>query len=383
MQSKILIHTSSRLPAIEMAERKGLGHPDTVCDEIAEAVSVALCRYYLREFGSILHHNVDKALLVGGSARPAWGGGRVQQPMELFLAGRATMQVGETIVPAEDIAVQTAKDWLRRHFRFVDPGRHVVVVPKIRPGSADLTELFRRFGKGEVPLANDTSFGAGFYPFSALEQKVLAIETLLNAPEIKAKYPFIGEDVKVMGVKNRQSARFTVAIAMVDAFLENIRAYRDGVAAVKTLLREALDLAESAIAINTADNYAAESVYLTVTGTSAESGDDGQVGRGNRINGLITPYRPMSLEATAGKNPVSHVGKIYNIFAQDLSKAICENGWAEAVQVFIVSQIGKPITEPQLLDIRLKRPGADTETIRAFARERLGEMPGMWRKIVG
>jgi S-adenosylmethionine synthetase len=50
-------------------------------------------------------------------------------------------------------------------------------------------------------------------------------------------------------------------------------------------------------------------VYLTVTGTSAEAGDDGEVGRGNRVNDLITPYRPISLEAAAGKNPVTHVGQ--------------------------------------------------------------------------
>ena len=379
---KIRVHTSSRFQPIEMVERKGIGHPDTVCDCIAEQVSIELCRYYLREFGTILHHNVDKALLVGGSAQAAWKGGKTLQPMEFYLAGRATMQAHGKNIPVEDIVIDTAKQWLRQHFRFVEPDRDVVIVPKIRSGSADLTELFRRFGSGEIPLANDTSFGVGFFPYTFLEEKVLAMERLLNDPKTKGRFPFIGEDVKVMGVQNHRSFRFTVAIAMVDSYISDISDYRDKITAVQAFIGSTLGLSVADIDINTADNYAAESVYLTVTGTSAESGDDGQVGRGNRINGLITPYRPMSLEATAGKNPVSHVGKIYNLFATELSRAICENGMAEAAQIFIVSQIGHPITQPQVLDIQLKNQSAETKTIREFALQQLAVMPQLWRTLV-
>jgi S-adenosylmethionine synthetase len=69
------------------------------------------------------------------------------------------------------------------------------------------------------------------------------------------------------------------------------------------------------VVVNAADDLQAGSVYLTVTGTSAEAGDDGEAGRGNRVNGLITPYRPMTMESAAGKNPVTHVGKISNVCA--------------------------------------------------------------------
>ncbi len=54
--------------------------------------------------------------------------------------------------------------------------------------------------------------------------------------------------------------------------------------------------------------------------TSVEMGDDGATGRGNRGNCLITPMRPMSIEAIAGKNPVNHVGKIYNVIAQQVAE---------------------------------------------------------------
>ena len=49
--------------SVEIVERKGIGHPDTMCDALAEELSQALCKYYLEKSGLVLHHNVDKALL--------------------------------------------------------------------------------------------------------------------------------------------------------------------------------------------------------------------------------------------------------------------------------------------------------------------------------
>lgn len=378
----IRIHNSEVSFPLEMVERKGLGHPDTICDCISEAVSVALCNYYLEHFGSIFHYNVDKALLVGGSSQPAFKGGKVHQPIELYIAGRATTRFQNQIIPVEEIAIKAAKNWLGKNLRFLDVENHIKIIPKIRSGSSDLVELFQRFGEGQIPLSNDTSFGVAFYPFSFLEEKVLQIEKLLNSKTTKNLFPFIGEDVKIMGVKVSDQLQFTIAIAMVDRFIAHIEDYKTKITRVKNYIRSTLSLFEAIIDINVADNYANESIYLTVTGTSAESGDDGQVGRGNRINGLITPYRPMSLEATAGKNPISHVGKIYNLFAFELSKAIFELGYAEEANVFIVSQIGKPITKPQLLDIRVKNKLVPDKLIQDLATQKLSEITSLWKKII-
>lgn len=378
----IRIHNSEVSYPMEMVERKGIGHPDTICDSIAEAVSVALSKYYLQEFGSIFHYNVDKALLVGGSSLSAFKGGRILQPIELFIAGRVTTRLKDQVIPVEEIVISTAKDWLGKNIRFIDVEKHIKIIPKIRSGSNDLVELFQRFGEGRIPLANDTSFGVAFFPFSFLEEKVLQIEKLLNSKTTKNLFQFIGEDIKVMGVKVSGQLQFTIAIAMVDQFISHIGDYMTKINQVKNYLRSTLSLSEAIIDINVADNYEKESVYLTVTGTSAESGDDGQVGRGNRINGLITPYRPMSLEATAGKNPISHVGKIYNLFAFELSKAIYEMGYADEASVFIVSQIGKPITKPQLLDIRVKNQLVSDKQIQDLATQKLNEITSLWKKII-
>ena len=259
---------------------------------------------------------------------------------------------------------------------------HIRVETKIRPGSNDLVRLFQRFGKGEVPLANDTSFGAGFYPNTGLEKTIVQIEQLLNAPSTKRKFPFIGEDIKVMGVKAPSRNYFTIAMAVVDQYIADLNDYTEKVEKIKQLAIHDLQLSESTVYINTADDYPNESIYLTVTGTSAEQGDDGQVGRGNRINGLITPYRPMSLEATSGKNPISHTGKIYNYFAMDLSRAIVENTYAEEARVFIVSQIGNPINDPQLLHLQLKNKHVNNRIIEDLAHEKLSELPDYWKRIL-
>jgi len=336
----------------ELVERKGLGHPDTVCDALAEELSRALARHYLERFGTILHHNVDKALLVGGAARPRFGGGEVLEPIEIHLAGRAVTRVGNDSVPLDEIARECAEGWLARNLRALDVRRHVRLFTRVRPGSVDLSELFRRRERAGRVLANDTSIGVGYAPLSRLESLVLGVERALNAPEFRACHPAGGEDVKVMGLRDGDRIALTVARAFVDRHLPDLEAYLAAKEVVSARVRELAG--DAAVVVNASDDPASGSVYLTVTGLSAEAGDDGQVGRGNRVNGLITPHRPMSLEAAAGKNPVSHVGKLYNLTAHAAARALVQElPGVRHAQVFLVSCIGRPVSEPQLAQARL------------------------------
>ncbi|MEM4409448.1 MAG: methionine adenosyltransferase, partial [Candidatus Caldarchaeum sp.] len=210
---------------VEIVERKGIGHPDTICDNVAEQVSIALSKYYLEEFGVVMHHNVDKGLLVGGVAVPSYGGGRVVEPVEITAVGRAVREKDGRHLPVDEIATQAIKRWLKGNIRHLDVERHVVTKVKIRPGSRDLVELFERFGRGEVPLSNDTAVGAGFYPLDELEKAVLKTERLLNSAEVKSKYPFVGEDIKVIGIRHGDRIMLTVAMATVDRFIYGLRDY--------------------------------------------------------------------------------------------------------------------------------------------------------------
>jgi S-adenosylmethionine synthetase len=334
---------------IELVERKGIGHPDSICDGLAEAVSVALSREYKKRYGRVYHHNTDQVELVGGEAHPKYGGGDFIEPIYILLSGRATANIGHEKVPTGMIAVKAAKEYLRQNFRNLDVDSEVKIDQKIGRGSADLTHVFEQKG---VPKSNDTSFGVGYAPLSTTEQLVLKTEKYIyKGLGMKET----GEDVKVMGVRNGDKITLTVACAMVSKYIKDLDSY---ISTMEELHSKLMDHAckqtdkEVEIHINTADDYKQGSVYLTMTGLSAEGGDDGSVGRGNRANGLITPYRPMSLEATSGKNPINHVGKIYNLLSKEIAEDIAEAG-AEQAHVRLLSQIGKPIDEPLMASIEV------------------------------
>jgi S-adenosylmethionine synthetase len=372
--------------AIEVVERKGIGHPDTICDALAETLSQNLCREYQAQFGTILHHNVDKALLCGGHAAPAFGGGSLISPIDVYLAGRAVTEIGDKAIRIKEIAIEGSRAWLRANFHALDVERHVRIHDLVRPGSQDLQALFARNSNRAIPLANDTSFGVGYAPLSPLERLVLAAEKRINGRDRKNEHPAWGEDVKIMGIRHGDSISLTVACAMIDRHLDRLDDYLAEKSATEVLMRElakAHGFSRCEVQVNAADDPSAGSVYLTVTGTSAEAGDDGEVGRGNRVNGLITPSRPMSLEAAAGKNPVSHVGKIYNVAARDIAETlIAALPDILAAQCMLVSRIGAPVTEPALVEIRLAtRDGIAVDAMRRevadIVADRLHRIPNL------
>ncbi|QDU74615.1 S-adenosylmethionine synthetase [Bremerella volcania] len=343
--------------AAEYVERKGIGHPDTVCDSVMESIAVALSGAYLETAGRVLHFNVDKGLLVAGQTEPKFGGGKVLAPMRLFVGDRATDTFEGKKLPVGDIVEAAAEHWLQTHLRHVKPDVHLDIQNELRPGSAELVGIFDR----DKITANDTSVGVGFAPLSETEHLVLSAEHFLNSKSFKHDFPETGEDVKVMGARYGRKLHLTVAIAFIDQFIWEEETYLHRKAAVKesllSYLRSKLhDLDAVEVVVNALDDPSRgqDGLYLTVLGTSAESGDGGQVGRGNRVNGLISLSRPMTLEAAAGKNPVSHVGKIYNLLAHQTADRIYHSSDAiEEVYVWLCSRIGQPLDNPWSTSIQL------------------------------
>ena len=312
---------------IEIVERKGLGHPDTICDSIMNEVSVNLCKEYLNKIGTIMHHNIDKSLLVAGEVEVRFGGGIVKKPMKLIFGDRATFKVDNIEIPVAEIAIQTAKDWFKKNLRFVDPEEHVKYQVEIQPGSQALTDIFRRGGK--ILEANDTSAAVGWAPLTKTEKMVLSLEKYLNSKDFKRRFPETGEDIKVMGFRRHRDLNLTISMAFVDRFISGEEQYFDRKAEVlediKRFVEKRSDGFDNVhMELNTLDtpNRGIDGVYLTVLGTSADGADSGQVGRGNRVNGLISLNRPQCSEAAAGKNPVSHVGKIYNLLTHKIANKI-------------------------------------------------------------
>ncbi|MCK4285984.1 MAG: methionine adenosyltransferase [Candidatus Lokiarchaeota archaeon] len=370
----------------ELVERKGIGHPDTVCDAVADACSRALCAYYLENYDRVYHHNVDKAALVGGTAKPEFGGGLIIQPQYFLIVGRAINQIltecgdGENkleYIPVATICIETQRKVLSEIFRNLNLNRDIQFDYAVRPGSIDLTRVFDdSHHTDEIPLANDTSFGVGYAPYSDVEKIALEAEYMINSNKFKKKCKGSGEDIKVMVQRIGNEVGITVAAAMVSKYIKDASEY----VSYTNQIREAvLDLASDIIPgrdvtcqVNVADNIEKGIMYLTITGTSAEAGDDGEVGRGNRSNGLITPCRTMSLEAVCGKNPINHVGKLYNILSTEIAREIFQRGQGDIAEahVKLLSQIGRPITDPWIASIELiEAENVNFESVRKIANE--------------
>lgn len=345
---------------VEIVERKGLGHPDTICDAVMERVSLALCREYIERFDTILHHNCDKGLLMAGQVQRRLGGGRVLEPMRLVIGDRATWKVGKQEIDVAAVAVETAKEWFRENLRRVDPDRHLRYQVELKPGSEELVGLFVE-RKG-VLGANDTSAAVGYAPLSDTERLVLEVERHLNSSGFKALFPETGEDVKVMAVRTGRRVAVTVAMPILDEYVESEAEYfrrkKEIHEALLTHLQGLLhDLQQVTVTINALDRRGAgmAGMYLSVLGTSAEDADSGEVGRGNQVNGLIALNRPRGSEAAAGKNPVSHVGKIYNVLTHVLANRIhTEVPGLREVVVWLCSRIGEPVDQPQIASVQVR-----------------------------
>jgi S-adenosylmethionine synthetase len=347
---------------VEIVERKGLGHPDYICDAVMDHISIRLSKEYLEKAGSILHHNVDKSLLVAGEAEPRFNGGIVKQPMLFVFGDRATSEFNGTKINVGEIAINVAKEWFRNNMRFVNPEKHVKYQVELKPGSAGLVDIFKR--KGKVLGANDTSAAVGYAPMTRTEKIVLKTEHFLNSKEFKQRFPESGEDIKVMGSRINNNLNLIISMAFVDRFVCSEEDYFEKKAKIleeiNRFVSASTDFESVGVELNTLDvrGRGLGGIYLTVLGTSADSGDSGQVGRGNRVNGLISLNRPFCSEAAAGKNPVSHVGKIYNVLTYKTAQHVYEDvPEVEEVYIWLLSKIGSPIDQPALAAVQVIMKG--------------------------
>ena len=327
---------------VEIVERKGIGHPDSLCDGIAERISVEYTHWCQENLGALLHHNFDKVQLVAGEVDVSYGGGCMLKPIRIQIAGRGTPAFQGRKVPMDDIAIEAAKKHVRETMRYLDPNRHMVIDSYAGRGAEELQYVV------DHVTANDTSFGASHWPRSGLEYAVYETAQYINHNLID-NFP-VGEDVKVMGMRRNGELTLTVALPLIATRIADATEYREVKQAAEAAIQEyssQLDHRKVTVMVNTADDVAHDAVYLTLTGTSAEMGDDGAVGRGNRVNGVIAPFRSASLEAACGKNPISHVGKVYNVLALLAAQDIIERvPTVRAVTVHVLSQIGAPLDQP-------------------------------------
>ena len=208
------------------------------------------------------------------------------------------------------------------------------------------------------------------------------MEHHLNGDAYRAAVP-VGRDIKVMGARIGLEARLTVAAPVMATAVANRAEYNE---VVKSIRGTAIDVATEAfggpveVFVNQGDQD--DSAYLTLSGTSAEAGDDGQVGRGNRFGGLITPYRPMSLEAAAGKNPAAHVGKTYHAIGADISHRLIEEMDVDEVTIRLLSSIGHPVTSPQAVHVEISGGPVDDVALLKTVEEAFEDWSGVRDRLI-
>jgi S-adenosylmethionine synthetase len=374
---------------VELVERKGLGHPDTLCDALVETISLALSGLYRQRLGAIPHYNVDKALLVAGQCAKGFGWGRVVQPMELVVGDRATFEVDGLALPVAETIREAVDHWVGAHLPYVRPGKDLEVRLALAPGSEELRGVY---ADPDVPVpSNDTCGASGYAPLSPTEALVLAVEQYLNGPAFKRRFPDTGQDVKVFAFRDGEAVDVTVAMPLLSRFTSSEAAYFRRKEAILAELADhfaggALGVQWSLNALDRPGRGAA-GAYLGVTGTSAEDADSGQVGRGNRANGLIAFARPTGGEAAAGKNPVAHAGKVYSVFSHYLAHRLhagCPG--LEEVYVHLAVRIGEPVDAPRVAVEVVPEPGValgDVEaTLRAMLDAELARLPAFRAELV-
>jgi S-adenosylmethionine synthetase len=292
-------------------------------------------------------------------------------------------------IATDAIAVEAARSYLRSNFKTLNLERDLIMDCRLGTGSTDLRDVFKPHN-GRVPRANDTSFGVGHAPFSDVENITINASNYIDE-KLRPRYPAIGQDIKIMGLRDGDTIILTIACAVVDRYCADIRQYQEYMEILKEHIAKVAKKntkRKVVVHLNTGDDIKNGSIYLTVTGTSAEMGDDGSVGRGNRCNGLITPNRPMSMEATSGKNPINHIGKIYNLLSTQMAnECVAKVDGIEELYIRLLSQIGQPIDQPLVASVQvLPKEGAKLAEIRGDIRsiidDQLANVTSITEKVI-
>lgn len=386
---------------IVIAERKGYGHPDTMADQLAEALSRAYSRHTLARFGAVLHHNFDKLCLLGGASEVRYGSGRMLSPVRVLVNGRAARSCGGEAIPVDELIRNTVTDFFAERLPRLADAIHVElnVTSNSSPGAVttgrETPERTRWFAPRSADdlrerrchLANDTSLGTGWAPESPVEAFVRDLADMLSAPgEYTRARPWLGSDVKVMAFADADEIDVVACVPQKCEHVRDRATYLANRAQVHddclSYAKRRFPVMKVRIRLNNRDIPEQDELYLTYTGSSIESGDEGVVGRGNRVTGLITPLRPMNMEGANGKNPVYHVGKLYNVTAQRLAQRLYETTGSYA-EVHLISATGHRLDRPWRALVRLGAVEPSTGKVVTLVREAIEGFPGLTDEIIG
>jgi len=360
----------------EIVERKGAGHPDTLSDHLAETLSREYSRYTQSRFGMVLRHQFDKTAIMCGRCRVTFGDGEMKDPIRVLVNGRASSRLGDALIPLRELLTETVKVFFSERFPMLNTEKDLRILYEVRDGlysstsgvfgdeAANAAAIHYRFHprslndlpESRLVVSNDTSLGCGSAPYTPLERLVLSIEDGLQALNSKESEPWVGTDIKTMAVRRGDELSLVVAAPVLarsarsaDEYFARVR-IMEGV--VRDLAAQVMpDNSLSRLMINCSDDIEERKLYMNFTGSSIESGDEGMVGRGNRMGGVIAPLRPWTMEGICGKNSVYHVGKLYSVAAFEIADRLDRKG--VPASVYLINRMAAPMREPWFAHVEI------------------------------
>ncbi len=388
-----------RLRSVEAVERKGIGHPDSLADLIADDFSRRYSRECLSRWGLILNHWVDKVTLVGCAAQVTFGRFTIEKPASIYLFGKISRGIGADSIDIDELFNQSVRSVLNEALGKTDIDRHVRLVVENTAASVTADHAPGFYHPGSLAeaqhahvgdrCANDTVLCSAYVERGELGPLAQELENAVTHPDygIVSRCAEIGTDVKVVLVRQGRALDMTLC---VPCHAERVASRRDYDRLMEHVYQEIRQFADAAakergltlarLAMNSKDT--ARSSYICPFGTAFGKGDCGAVGRGNRIGGVIDVLGANTSEAPAGKNPLHHVGKLYTIGAQIIARECLSRFNAASCEVLLATDNGRPLLMPRCVSVELSRAVVAKSKIREVVQEVLEQLPQFWRSYI-
>lgn len=339
----------------EVVERKGVGHPDSLADALANEISITYSRHCLNTIGVIPHHNIDKLYIGAGHYRSDYGVCERLAPIIVRVNGRISSVFGDTHLNVEELQITAVRNYVRQVLPMVTDDDLL-----IEPNATQHTKASFWFTPRNMsdipdatsPKANDTSVCIGHWPPTPTESLTYQLEryfwTEVNGNAVP-RFPAIGQDIKVMTVRSGELLEATLCVPAMSKHTTSYAAYRELMTGHEKNLQVFADtLLEGSGLRPTIRVNPYQRQYMLGLGSCIECGEEGMIGRGNNINGVISTHRMHTLESWAGKNPVYHTGRVYGFMTAKLARSISER-FSVKCTVTVVTRCGDTLFPPYQL----------------------------------
>lgn len=347
--------------SLEIVERKGIGHPDTLADMLAEAVSVHYSRYCLEKFGMVLHHNVDKLYIGGGHFEINFGQSTMLEPVQVFVNGRMSNSFANEHLDLSEISRESILPLLLAVLPHLKENE--VVINSNSTQHTKIPYWFSPRGRQDLPdsympMANDTSVCVSHWPMTVSERLAFELERyfwIMRDGVFVPKFDCYGQDVKVMVCRKERNIDITVCLPVISTAISSFVEYDQLIEKAEDELNDLAEriVEETMFSVSVKVNPY-QRLYMLGTGSCIECGEEGIVGRGNSNAGIISVFRPHSMEAWAGKNPVYHTGRVLSFLTMNLAKALNKELGVKCT-VMAMSKNNHSLVPPYLLLVETDR----------------------------